>query len=75
MNHLTPRECAVIDALLAGHTTTPELKAALDIGDKMVEIYFTRIYRKTGTRTRAALILWALHNGWILPSKKGTDPP
>jgi DNA-binding CsgD family transcriptional regulator len=74
MNDLTQHERDVIDALLTGHTTTPELKAALGIGDKMVEIYFTRIYRKTGARTRAAMILWALHNGWSLPSKNGAAP-
>jgi DNA-binding CsgD family transcriptional regulator len=55
MSNLTSRECDVIDALLAGHTTTPELKAALGIGDNMVETHFTRIYKKTGTHRQITL--------------------
>jgi DNA-binding NarL/FixJ family response regulator len=51
---ITPRECAVVEAMLQGKTDK-EIAAALNIAVNTVQVHLKRIYRKTGTAGRFAL--------------------
>jgi DNA-binding CsgD family transcriptional regulator len=53
--HLTPRETQIALAVAEGHSNK-EIAAALFLTPKTVECHLTRIYRKTGVRSRTELV-------------------
>jgi DNA-binding NarL/FixJ family response regulator len=58
---LTERERQVL-AAIAGGLTNGEIADRLDISVKTVEAHRARVGEKTGLRTRAQLVRWALEN-------------
>jgi DNA-binding CsgD family transcriptional regulator len=52
-------------ALVARGYTNREIAAALEVGTKSVDTYRTRIADKLNLRSRAALVEYALQNGWL----------
>ncbi|HET7715869.1 MAG TPA: HD domain-containing phosphohydrolase [Bauldia sp.] len=59
---LTPREAEVLRHLARGKTTK-EIAQALSVAPKTVDNQTQSIYRKIGTRSRAAAAIYAMENG------------
>ena len=45
--------------------TTTDIAAALSIASKTVETHKTRLMAKLGLQTRAQLVQYAMHLGWL----------
>ena len=63
---LSDRECEVL-ALIAQGRATKQVARQLGISPKTCDHHIQRVYRKTGTSTRAGATLFALENGLIPP--------
>jgi DNA-binding CsgD family transcriptional regulator len=56
-NKLTRRECDVVQAILAGHTSNELIAARLGLSVRTVGTFLNSIYAKVGARDRAHLVL------------------
>lgn len=61
---LSSREIDVASMAASGHTNT-EMAARLSISVKTVESHKARLMAKLGLKTRAQLVRYALHRGWL----------
>jgi DNA-binding NarL/FixJ family response regulator len=61
---LTPREAAVLRLVVRGHLNK-EIAATLGIGVKTVETHKANAMAKLGLTSRAALVRFALEEGWL----------
>jgi DNA-binding NarL/FixJ family response regulator len=61
---LSARERDVASLSALGHTNA-EIAAALSIASKTVETHKTRLMTKLGLQTRAQLVRYAIHRGWL----------
>lgn len=61
---LSPREEKVLRELARGYANK-EVAERLNLSVKTVETYRQRITEKTGLRTRAEMVRYALHQGWL----------
>ena len=61
---LTSRELDVASLSALGHTNA-EIGATLSIASKTVETHKTRMMAKLGLQTRAQLVRYAIHRGWL----------
>jgi DNA-binding CsgD family transcriptional regulator len=50
--HLTKTEVFVVRAIVAGHTSTKEMKTAYDFNPRTLQTHLRNIYRKTGAYNR-----------------------
>lgn len=55
-SELTPRETEILELLVSGKTT-PEISIILACKPRTIEKHIANLYRKTGVRSRASLIL------------------
>ena len=69
---LTPREQEVL-ALLAEGLTDRQVADALQLSHKTVEKHVGAVLRKTGTTSRTAAVMRALHRDW-LPAPRRAEP-
>jgi DNA-binding NarL/FixJ family response regulator len=61
---LTERECQVLTAVAAGHTTSA-IAELLGVAPSTVKSHLDNIFSKTGTEHRAAAVACGLRRGWI----------
>ena len=61
---LSEREAEVVRLTAAGHSNK-EIAARLDLSVKTVESYKARSLEKLGLHSRADLVRYALHRGWL----------
>jgi DNA-binding NarL/FixJ family response regulator len=61
---LSEREAEVVRLTAAGHSNK-EIAARLELSVKTVETYKARSLEKLGLRSRADLVRYALHRGWL----------
>jgi DNA-binding NarL/FixJ family response regulator len=61
---LTIREIEVVELLARGHINR-EIAERLDLSIKTVEVHKARALEKLGVRTRADLVRYAQHRGWM----------
>ena len=62
--YLTPSERQVLELLCKGYTTA-EIAEEKGVSVKSVPKTITRLYQKTNTDTRTALVRWAIQTGYI----------
>jgi DNA-binding NarL/FixJ family response regulator len=65
-NNLSPRERAVIQLIVEGHTNN-QIGALLNLAPKTVETHRAKAMRKMGVNTLAGLVRYAVRNGLIEP--------
>lgn len=63
-NDLSERETEVLRLIAWGHSNK-EIAAQLDISVKTVETYKARLMEKLDLRSRADIVRYALHQGWL----------
>lgn len=68
---LTPSERNIVTMLLSGLTMDDELADSLCVAKQTVRCHMQNIRDKTNTNSRAALVLWALRNGWTIDEETG----
>ena len=61
---LTAHEMDVASLSALGHSN-PEIASRLSIASKTVETHKTRMMAKLGLQTRAQLVRYAIHRGWL----------
>jgi two-component system response regulator NreC len=66
-NDLSDRETEVLRLIAWGHSNK-EIAAQLDISVKTVETYKARLMEKLDLRSRADIVRYALHQGWLQDS-------
>ena len=74
-NILTPAQCGLVNALLAGHTSNKELAQALGVRPGTIRRHMFNIFEKTDVRDKTRLVLWALRNGWNLDGPGAKEHP
>jgi len=62
--NLTRRQSELLVALMDGCTSYSELGARLCITHSTVKAYLLIIYKMTGAKDKAALVLWWVKNGY-----------
>jgi DNA-binding NarL/FixJ family response regulator len=62
--HLSEREGEVLRLIVRGHTSK-EMAESLGISPRTLETYRARAMSKLGLRTRAELVRYAMHCGWL----------
>jgi DNA-binding NarL/FixJ family response regulator len=61
---LTPREHDIVGYVVAGRSND-EIAAAMGIGTRAVEAHLTRLYERSGARSRAELAAMAEREAWL----------
>ena len=67
LSNLTPRETEVLLRVAQGYSNK-EIAAQLEISVKTVETHKLRSMDKLGLRSRADVVQFALHRGWLSPT-------
>lgn len=66
MSTLTPTQCAIVKAILAGNTHTKQLVRLLGVKPGTVRSHMNHIFDRVQVNDKAQLVLWAWRNGWTL---------
>lgn len=66
MKPLSPTQCRLVCALIAGNTTTKTLARAANMQPGTVRSHMAKIFEKADVQDKTQLVLWALRNGWTL---------
>lgn len=70
-SELSPREVEVVKLLVAG-LSNREIACELDVSARTIQAHLANAMRKTLTRSRVQLAVYALRNG-IAPLRAGDD--
>lgn len=65
MRRFSPREYDVIQAIISGYTTYDDIGIELGISARSVQDHLLSIYRLTGVKNMAGLVLWLAKNGYV----------
>jgi DNA-binding CsgD family transcriptional regulator len=63
---LTRAEEEVLQSILDGHTSTPDLAEWLGVSRRTIHAHLRSLYAKTNTASRVDLVLWALTERGVL---------
>jgi DNA-binding CsgD family transcriptional regulator len=64
MRRFSQRERDVIDEILRGHTTYEDLAKSLGVSEKAIQNHLLKIYKLTGVKNMAGLIIWLMKQGY-----------
>lgn len=72
---LTPAECRIVNAVIAGHTATKVLAQLTGMKAGTIRTHMSHIFDKTNVQNKTELVLWALRNGWTLDGTAHKEHP